>query len=332
MVEQDLHLGPQVAADESFTTQTGDSGTNADLSFVRNKLKTMIGTEQQLPIENKEGHWIPKFALLVISGKGSVGNTSTANFTADMYGIPSEQVFHAGEIFREYRDKMHPDHPDHASVAFIQRPEHLDKIVDELVIKKIMDATPDKPLIIEAKLGAALLRYVEQQARALGIALPAPRAAILKWADSDKRVEIARKKAGTEVLPLREIRRQSADRDRADLEQWDSVHPWLSEYRNILDKNAKDDEGNPLYQDIVDASDHKGPHEDFDDLNEKLVRLGLVVPKEIVMHSGEEIWMGYRPEDNLHDNPLVSSSGDTDDVDVVGVEHESYKPQFGNPF
>lgn len=321
---------------DASATQPEIEPENADLSFVRRSLQSKVDTEQPNSTEAKEGEWVPKFALLVISGKGSVGNTSTADYAAKLYGIPEERVFHAGEKFREYRDRMNPEHPDHESVAFIERPEHLDQIIDELVIKKLLEASVENPMIVEAKLGGALLRYVEQQAKRLGATLPTPRAAILKWADRDKRAEIARKKEGTEVLTLKEIQKQSSERDKRDTEQWVKVHSWLQGYSNILDKNARDDEGNPLYQDFVDASEHSGPEEDFEDLNEKLVRLGLVVPKEREMHAEEEIWVGYTLENNLPDNPLVAEladdTEDIDDIDAIGIDHEGYKPQFGNPF
>lgn len=281
-VENPSYLNPDNNGNrrEEVETLLAQEGLDPDLRFVLQNLRNRIPTEKPQTQEDGERLYTPKFALLVISGKGSVGNTSTADYAAKLYGIPQENVFHAGEVFREYDDKMKPDHPEHDSVAFIERPEQLDKIVDEAVLTKLMEASIESPMIVEAKLGGALLRYLEQQARSLGIDLPAPRAAILKWADSKKRMEIAKKKKGSTGLEAAEIRKQSSDRDARDKERFNTVHPWLQGFSNILEKNARDNEGNPIYQDFVDASDHDGPEEDFVDLNEKLLRLGLVIERE----------------------------------------------------
>lgn len=224
-------------------------------------------------LRTPEREWEPRFSVLLISGKGSSGNTSSANNLARLYGIPPERVFHGGEIFRKYAKTDN-------GLGYIPRPRSLDESVDSEIIDLITTATIETPIIIEAKLAGALNRHLEQIAQEAGVELSEARFSVLKWANQTKRTEIARNKKNTQRLSKQEIQRQSADRDARDYEQWVGTHPWLSEYTNILDKNARDNNGEPIYDLVVDASRNSGEEADTIHIHETLRLRGLVTERQ----------------------------------------------------
>ncbi len=214
-----------------------------------------------------EREYEPLFAKSIISGSGSVGNTSFANRMATALGISSSRIFHAGEIVRARQNASR-------DVGYITRTQDLDREVDREITRLLSQATKI-PTIIEAKLGAVFNRHLQQMSEELGIVLAGPRIAILKYANPEKRAIIARSKPGNEVFSLAELMEKSLERDRLDLKQWIQVHPWLADYHNIHEKDATDNHGKPIYDIVVDSSDST-LEEDIQYINQQLLQRGLL--------------------------------------------------------
>lgn len=225
-----------------------------------------------------------KFAALLIAGRGSSGNTSLAEGVAKLCGIPTDQIYFAGKIVREYDESQNPNHIPN-TVGPIERPAAVDESVDNEIVRRIKNSSPEQPQIIEGKMSGYLLRELEKEAKAKGETLPSPRIAILKWAPNKKRLQIARSKKGS--ITVKEIKAMEDQREADNLLRWENVHSPLKGYKNLLSKSARDDEGKELYQDVIDATKHSTAQEDIDELIEKLLRLDFIEPIEHELTAGE---------------------------------------------
>ena len=91
-------------------------------------------------------------------------------------------------------------------------------------------------------------------------------------------------------MTLKEIKRLTLDRQNSDLRKWRDAHPELEGvYPLILD--AKDENGEPIYDVSIDTSDIT-QEQAVDRVHRKLIQFGLVQEQR-------SIFMGYRPEENL---------------------------------
>ena len=217
-------------------------------------------------VQGKE--YEPAFTRMTVSGKGSSGNSAFSHGVATRYGIPSDNVYHGGKIMREILGV------DDSAVGYIKRPFNLDRQIDRQIEVLLAQATRT-PAIIEAKLGGVLNRHLEQQSRSLRVITQEPRVAVLKVASLEKRAQIAQSKPGNESISIEELIEKSLDRDKKDLAQWIRIHPWLAYYTDILGRDAKDNEGQPIYDLVVDSSE-SSLEEDLDIAHEFLLTNGLV--------------------------------------------------------
>ena len=179
----------------------------------------------------------PKVSIL-ISGPSRTGKTTAANVLAERYGIPNIKI---GEIFRE-RTQIDTS-------KFVDRPESLDREMDDYQSKMIRSATSDDPFILEARL-AAFLASKERQNRSL------PVATVLFWAPERVRMErqlrkVMRDQPGSNAT-LEELLEGERKREEGDRLLWKSVHPELDD-RNIFDPDLTDPLGRPVYDLVVDS-------------------------------------------------------------------------------
>ena len=179
----------------------------------------------------------PKVSIL-ISGPSRTGKTSAANILAERYGIRNVKI---GELFRELT-KI-----DNAK--WVDRPEALDREMDEKQAEMIRTATSDDPFILEARL-AAFIASKERRHRDL------PVATVLFWAPERVRMERQLKKALRDdpesSVTLEELLRGERKREEGDRELWRKVHPELDD-RNVFDPAFADENGRPVYDLIVDS-------------------------------------------------------------------------------
>lgn len=227
--------------------------------------------------------YVPHYAILTVAGRSSSGNSSFAKLIAAQHGISDDQLFSAGKVFRDYRGQTNPEQ-NYNSVEPIDRPAALDDDVDEYIAELYRNASIEHPQIVEAKLSGTKLRHLEQ----LGEPLPHPRISTIKWAPMKKRLFIARIKNPDSKLS--DLKEYTKGRDKDDPIKWDRVpsNAYLRDYTNILDKNARDNEGRPLYQIVVDSTNHKSVEEDVDYFNEELLRIGLIEPIPYELKAGED--------------------------------------------
>jgi cytidylate kinase len=185
----------------------------------------------------------PQYKRLTVSGKGNSGNTLFAKALA----LERNAYFtSAGSLLRERLEAWE-------EIDYIPRGDEVDLELDRDSARLITQATLS-PIVLEAKLGGIIKRHHEQLAESLGIKLVGPRIAILKWANNEKRAEIALSKPGNQNKSIEELIEHLIARDNADLHQWIRVHPWLADYNDILEPNATDNEGKRIYDIIIDST------------------------------------------------------------------------------
>jgi len=175
---------------------------------------------------------------ILISGPSRTGKTTAANTLAERYGIRNVKI---GEIFREMTNID--------TAKFVDRPEELDREMDEKQATMIRTASPEDPFILEARL-AAFLASIERRQRDL------PVVTVLFWAPERVRMERQLKKVLRDdpqaTVTLEELLAGERQREAGDRELWKRVHPELDD-RNVFDPAFADESGRPVYDLIVDS-------------------------------------------------------------------------------
>jgi cytidylate kinase len=176
---------------------------------------------------------------ILISGPSRTGKTTTAELLATRYGIDKVKI---GEKFRELTGID--------TSKFVDRPEELDRQIDEMQSKLIREATAQAPFILEARL-AAFLASRERQLKP-----DLPIVTVLFWAPEHVRMErqlrkVRRDDPNTQVT-LEDLRDKEREREAGDLRLWQAVHPDL-DGKNVFDPALTDERGKPVYDFVVDT-------------------------------------------------------------------------------
>ena len=176
---------------------------------------------------------------ILISGPSRTGKTTTAELLAARYGITKVKI---GEEFRKLTGID--------TSKFVDRPEELDRQIDETQSRLIREATPDKPFILEARLAA----YLASKERHLRPDLPI--ITVLFWAPEHVRMERQLRKVRREdphsKVTLEDLRDGEREREARDLALWKAVHPDIDD-KNIFDPGLTDEHGKPVYDLVVDT-------------------------------------------------------------------------------
>ena len=176
---------------------------------------------------------------ILISGPSRTGKTTTAELLAARYNIDKVKI---GEKFRELTGID--------TSKFVDRPEELDRQIDEMQSKLIREATAQAPFILEARLAA----FLASRERMLNPHLPI--VTVLFWAPEHVRMErqlrkVRRDDPNTRVT-LEDLRDKEREREAGDLRLWQAVHPDLIG-KNVFDPALTDDKGKPVYDLVVDT-------------------------------------------------------------------------------
>ena len=176
---------------------------------------------------------------ILISGPSRTGKTTTAELLAARYNIDKVKI---GEKFRELTGID--------TSKFVDRPEELDRQIDEMQSELIRNATAREPFILEARL-AAFLASKERQLKP-----DLPIVTVLFWAPEHVRMErqlrkVRRDDPNTRVT-LEDLRDKEREREAGDLRLWQAVHPDLIG-KNVFDPALTDDKGKPVYDFVVDT-------------------------------------------------------------------------------
>ena len=176
---------------------------------------------------------------ILISGPSRTGKTTTAELLAARYGVDKVKV---GEKFRELTGID--------TSKFVDRPEELDRQIDEMQSKLIREATAEKPFILEARL-AAFLASKERQ-----IKPDLPIVTCLFWAPEHVRMERQLRKVRRDDphtrLTLEDLRDGEREREARDMALWKRVHPDIDD-KNVFDPGLTDEKGKPVYDFVVDT-------------------------------------------------------------------------------
>jgi cytidylate kinase len=176
---------------------------------------------------------------ILISGPSRTGKTTTAELLAARYGIEKVKI---GERFRELTGID--------TSKFVDRPEEMDREIDQMQSRLIREATADAPFILEARL-AAFLASKERQLKP-----DLPIVTVLFWAPEHVRMERQLRKVRRDDpntrLTLEDLRDKEREREAGDLKLWRAVHPDLDN-KNVFDPALTDDRGKPVYDFVVDT-------------------------------------------------------------------------------
>ena len=176
---------------------------------------------------------------ILISGPSRTGKTTTAELLAARYGVDKVKI---GEKFRELTGID--------TSKFVDRPEELDRQIDEMQSKLIREATSDKPFILEARL-AAFLASKERQ-----IKPDLPIVTCLFWAPEHVRMERQLRKVRRDdphtKLTLEDLRDGEREREARDMALWKRVHSDIDD-KNVFDPGLTDENGKPVYDFVVDT-------------------------------------------------------------------------------
>ncbi|MEA2676839.1 MAG: CMP/dCMP kinase [Chloroflexota bacterium] len=176
---------------------------------------------------------------ILISGPSRTGKTTTAELLAARYGIDKVKI---GEKFRELTGID--------TSKFVDRPEELDRQIDEMQSELIRNATVQAPFILEARL-AAFLASKERQLKP-----DLPIVTVLFWAPEHVRMERQLRKVRREdpntTVTLEDLRDREREREAGDLKLWRAVHPDLDD-KNVFDPALTDERGKPVYDFVVDT-------------------------------------------------------------------------------
>lgn len=176
---------------------------------------------------------------ILISGPSRTGKTTTAELLAARYGIDKVKI---GQKFRELTGID--------TSKFVDRPEELDRQIDEMQSQLIREATAQAPFILEARL-AAFLASKERQLKP-----DLPIVTVLFWAPEHVRMERQLRKVRRDDpntrMTLEDLRDKEREREAGDLRLWRAVHPDLDN-KNVFDPALTDDKGKPVYDFVVDT-------------------------------------------------------------------------------
>jgi cytidylate kinase len=176
---------------------------------------------------------------ILISGPSRTGKTTTAELLAARYGIEKVKI---GERFRELTGID--------TSKFVDRPEEMDREIDQMQSRLIREATADAPFILEARLAAFLASKERQRNPEL------PIVTVLFWAPEHVRMERQLRKVRRDDpntrLTLEDLRDKEREREAGDLKLWRAVHPDLDN-KNVFDPALTDDRGKPVYDFVVDT-------------------------------------------------------------------------------
>lgn len=176
---------------------------------------------------------------ILISGPSRTGKTSAANILAARYGIPNIKI---GE---EFRRRTGID-----TSKFVDRPEELDRELDDFQSGMIREASASEPYILEARLAA----FLASRERSVNRALPI--VTVLFWAPENVRMErqlrkVRRDNPGS-TATLQQLLAGEREREANDLALWKQVHPDLDD-KNVFDPELADEDGWPVYDLVVDT-------------------------------------------------------------------------------
>ena len=176
---------------------------------------------------------------ILISGPSRTGKTTTAELLAARYGIRKVKI---GEEFRRLTGID--------TGKFVDRPEELDRQIDETQSRLIREATAKDPFILEARLAA----FLASKERRLQPDLPI--ITVLFWAPEHVRMERQLRKVRRDdphtKLTLEDLRDGEREREARDLALWKAVHPDIDD-KNVFDPALTDDNGKPVYDLVVDT-------------------------------------------------------------------------------
>jgi len=168
-----------------------------------------------------------------------LGEAEAAELLAARYGIDKVKI---GEKFRELTGID--------TSKFVDRPEELDRQIDEMQSKLIREATAQAPFILEARLAA----FLASKERQLQPELPI--VTVLFWAPEHVRMERQLRKVRRDDpntrMTLEDLRDKEREREAGDLKLWRAVHPDLDN-KNVFDPALTDDRGKPVYDFVVDT-------------------------------------------------------------------------------
>lgn len=202
-------------------------------------------------------------------GKAGRGNSSMADNLAKLYGIPTERVFHGGDIVKKIKEEQ-----GELIVGPYTRDPRIDHLVDARIIELIMSATTENPVIIESKLAGLFMHHIEHLADEQEVVLPAPRWSIIKEATAEKSAQIQITKGELKDMSQDLMIGYITGRDEQDEQHWRGLYGWMDGWTNILEHGAKCNNGSPIYNDLIVAQD--SPELDIRDAHIGLLRVGLI--------------------------------------------------------
>jgi cytidylate kinase len=176
---------------------------------------------------------------ILISGPSRTGKTSAANILAERYGIRNVKI---GE---EFRKRTGID-----TSKFVDRPEELDREMDDMQSAMIRGARPDEPFILEARLAA----YLASRERAVQNDLPI--VTVLFWAPEEVRMQRQLRKVRRDdpasTTTLEELLAGEREREARDLALWKEVHRELDD-KKVFDPELTDEHDRAVYDLVIDT-------------------------------------------------------------------------------
>lgn len=221
------------------------------------------GIPSELPPSKEQ--WRLHFGGMTVSGKSGTGKTKTVEKLAERLGVNPERNVKTGQLFRKEVAN---------EVGFMQRDLAVDRRLDEMQKEFITTADVQNPFILEGRLAGFLASQIDTSV---------PVVRVLFTAEKHIREErLHRRHLETDPsLTLGQVKKQSRQRDRKDLEQWRKIHPQLQD-KDPFDPNLKDEDNRAIY-DIVVSTSYRSVNQVVDYIVEQLETKGVISrkPEEI---------------------------------------------------